>query len=114
MKVIYKNQTKEIKKGDNFVVTEYPLKDRSINAAVIKVNGRYPNKGRIVNLKCKELIYIIKGYGELFVEGKKFELKRGDMVLIDLGERYYWHGRIKAFVSDTPAWYPEQFKIIEE
>lgn len=51
MKVVYKKQTKQFKNSPVCTAIEYPLGDKDINGAVIELNGRYPDKGRVVNLK---------------------------------------------------------------
>ena len=87
--------------------------DKNINGAIIKLNGRYPDKGRMVNLECKELVYIIKGSGKITVENSETELKEGDLILIKPKEKYFWEGKFDMFVSCTPAWRPEQHKSVE-
>jgi len=114
MKVVHKNQTKEFKNSDVCTATEYPLGDKDINGAVIELKGRYPDKGRVVNLKCKELAYVVKGSGRVVVEGEEVELNKGDVVLIEPGEKYYWEGNMTMLVPCTPAWYPEQHKEVAE
>ncbi len=79
----------------------------------MEISGRYPDKGRVVNLECKEMAYIIKGKGELEVEGKTIELTEGYLVLIDKGEKYFWSGNFKIFDVCTPAWSHEQHKKVE-
>ena len=39
---------------------EYPMGDEDINGAVGIINGRYPDKGRVVNKKCKEFRELIQ------------------------------------------------------
>lgn len=113
MKVVYKKQTKKFKNSNVCTAIEYPLGDEDINGAVIELNGRYPDKCRVVNLKCKELAYVIKGSGRIIVEDKEIKLKQGDMVLIEPGERYYWDGTMTMFMPCTPAWYPGQHKEVK-
>lgn len=113
MKLIRQNQTKEFKNSENCVATEYPLGDKEIDGAVIKLRGRYPDQGRVVNLKCKELAYIIKGFGKIVVEGQEINLQEGDLILIEPGEKYFWEGDLIMFVSSAPAWYLEQHKKVE-
>ena len=92
---------------------EYPLDDADINAVAIKINGRYPNKGRTVNKVCKELVYVLSGTGQVAVEGEVINLKKGSVVLIEPGERFYWEGNsLEMFMPCTPAWYPEQHKRV--
>src|SRR4030042_3774535 len=112
MKIVRKSQTKKLKNSKLCTATEYPLGEKDINGAVIELKGRYPDKGRVVNLRCKELAYIIKGYGFVVVEGKKVNFKAGDLIYIGLGEKYYWDGHCTMFVPCAPAWYPKQHKEV--
>ncbi len=89
------------------------MEDKDINGAVIKLSGRYPDKGRAVNLICKEMAYIIKGFGRIVVEGEEMKLEEGDLVLIDKGEKFFWEGNMKIFMPCVPAWHPEQHKEVE-
>lgn len=113
MKILKANQVEKFKNNDACTSSEYPLNDKDINVAVIKLNGRYPETGRVMNTVCKELSYIIKGNGKLFVEDKIFEIEEGDVVLIEPNEKYYWEGNFTMFVPCTPAWTLEQHKAIE-
>ena len=111
--IIRKNETKSFKRSDKCISIEYPLEDKDIDGTVIKLNGRYPNKGRTVNTKCKEIAHIIKGEGKIVVNNKETKLNKGDLVLINPMEEYYWDGNMEMFVSCTPAWSPKQHKILE-
>ncbi len=113
MEIIYKNQTKIFKNSKHCTAFEYPSEEKNINGAVVKLTGRYPSKGRVVNLKCKEMGYVIKGSGKVVVENKKINLKQGDLILIEPGEKYFWDGKLDIFTPCTPAWYPEQHKEVE-
>lgn len=113
MKVVYKNQAKKFENSDVCTAIEYPLGDKDINGAIIKLSGRYPDIGRVINLKCKELAFIIKGSGKIVVEDEETKLEKGDMVLIDSGEKYFWDGNMTIFTSCVPAWYLKQHKKIK-
>jgi len=113
MKIVHKNQTETFKNSDVCIATEYSLGDSDINGAVIELKGRYPDTGRVVNKKCKELAFIIEGSGKVVVEKKEVKLYKGDLVLIEPGEKYFWEGNLTMFVPCTPAWYPEQHKKVE-
>jgi mannose-6-phosphate isomerase-like protein (cupin superfamily) len=112
MKIIHNNQIKIFNNSKHCVAKEYPLGDRDINGAVIELKGRYPDKGAVMNLKCKELAYVVKGSGRLVIEGKETLLHEGDLALIEPGEKYYWDGNMTMFMPCTPAWYPEQHKEV--
>jgi mannose-6-phosphate isomerase-like protein (cupin superfamily) len=113
MRVIHKNQTKTFKNSDKCIATEYPMGDKDINGAVIELSGRYPEKGRVVNLECKELAYILEGSGKLVIEGEEIQFTEGDLFLLEPKERYYWEGNFKMFTPCIPAWWPEQHKEVE-
>lgn len=107
-----KGQTKEYTIDAHCIVRDYPFNDSDINGAIIKINGRSPLTGRTVNTKCKEMVYIIKGEGKIVVSDKETKLTVGDLILINPMEEYYWEGNMEMFVPCTPAWTPEQHKII--
>lgn len=113
MKIIHKDQTKEFKNSDACVAVEYPSDGTDINGSVVKLSGRYPTTGKVVNLKCKEMAYVIKGSGSLVVEDKEVSLQEGDLAIIEPGEKYFWDGNMTMFVSCTPAWYSEQHQEVK-
>lgn len=113
MKFITKKQSKEFKNSETCIATEYPIDDKDINIAVVKLkDDRYPSNGWAVNEKCKEMAYISKGRVELVTEKESVELEEGDVAFIEAGEKYYWIGDCEMVVPCTPAWYPEQHKIV--
>ena len=113
MKVVHKDQTEKFKNSSTCTAIEYPLGDKDINGAIIELKGRYPEKERVVNLKCKELAYVISGSGKAVVEDEEIKLQEGDLILIEPGEKYFWEGNLIMFVPCAPAWYPEQHKEVE-
>ncbi len=113
MKIIHKAQTKEFKNSEKCVAIEYPMQDKDINGAVIKLNGRYPEKGRVVNTVCKELAYVISGSGKVVIENQEIKFNQGDLILIEPGEKYYWEGHFEIFMPCVPAWYPGQHQGVE-
>jgi mannose-6-phosphate isomerase-like protein (cupin superfamily) len=113
MKIIRAKEAKKNKNSDRCIAAEYPLEDKDINAAVVEVTGRYPEKGRVTNLKCKEILYITKGSGKIFIEGEAVDFNEGDEILIEPGEKYYWDCQATMVAACTPAWYPEQHKEVD-
>jgi len=113
MKTIKKSESQEFKNGSNCAVYEYPMGDNAINGAVVKLSGRYPGKGSSVNSVCKMMAYIIDGGGAIFVDGKETKIEKGDLVLVEPNEKYYWQGSMELFMPCTPAWTPEQYKVID-
>lgn len=113
MKIIHKNETKIFKNSEACTAVEYSLGDKDINGAIIKIKGRYPDKGRTVNLKCKELAYVIRGSGKVSIEGNETEISEGSLILIEPREKFFWEGDLIMFMPCTPAWYPEQHIEVE-
>lgn len=113
MKIIESTQTNEFKNSDNCIAIEYPLNDKDINLAIIKLKARYPDKGSAINKRCKEIAYINKGKGQVTINGLTKRLSKGDVVFIDKGEKYFWNGNMEMVMPCTPAWNPEQHSIVD-
>lgn len=113
MKFVPQNQTQEFKHSDTCTAIEYQTDNPNINGAEVKLTGRFPDKNRIVNLKCSEMAYVLKGSGKVFIEGREVKLNPGDLVLIEPNEKYFWDGHLTMFIASHPAWYPEQNKKVK-
>lgn len=113
MKISLKAHTTQRKNSEVCVVTEHPIGDDQMDFAIVKINGRYPNKQRATNKNCKEIVYIHEGEGKVVVEGKTYLLSAGDAVLIEAGERYYWEGNMQLFISCRPAFSVEQHQFVD-
>lgn len=112
MKIIHKNQAGIHKNNEACIAAEYPI-NKEIDGAVIDINGRYPINNRCLNLKSRMLCYVIDGKGKIEIEGEEVNLNEGDLILIEPGEKYFWQGNLKLFISSTPAWNLEQYKEVE-
>ena len=114
MQIVRKNEANIHKNNEVNIATEYKMTEPDINGAVVEMSGRYPAKGLVMNEVCKELVYILEGSGKVVLDGEReIELNVGDLILLNPGEKYYWEGQMKTFISCTPAWYPEQHKEIK-
>lgn len=113
MKYIAKAQAQKFTNSPTCTVYEYAFGDADINGALGIVNGRYPERDWIMNEKCKELVYVVSGEGSLHTRSASQQLMAGDSVLIAPGEAYYFEGKdLSIFMPCTPAWYPEQHKVL--
>jgi mannose-6-phosphate isomerase-like protein (cupin superfamily) len=113
MKIVTKSQRVEFKHGNSCTAYEYMINDKDINAAVIKLNGRYPEKGMAMNEISKEMAYVMAGSGKVTVDGNAIAVNQGDLVFVNPGEKFFWEGDMELFMPCTPAWSPEQYKIIQ-
>lgn len=105
---IKSSETNRYPNGPNCVAYEYDHGDEDISLAVVKIAGRYPEKGRVMNKVCKEVIYVTRGRGKVEIEGKEFPLTEGDSVLIKPDQRYFYEGKLDSVAVCCPAFYAEQ------
>lgn len=114
MEVIKFENALKGKNSEKCNTLEYSFKDKDIDLGIATISGRYPDEGYGVNLISKELIYVIEGNGTLNFENRKVEFSKGDSILIEPNEKYYYdteHCIIS--MACTPAWSIEQHKLVK-
>ena len=112
MKVVARAQgfTKEV--TSSCAVFEYGPIDAPMNAAVSRIEGRYPDAHFALNEKCHELAYILDGEGFIETpEGRRL-LRAGDLVMINPGDLYAWEGSMTLYMVCTPPWDAGQHKNV--
>ena len=117
MKIVKKEQAEKFENAKNCVMQEYDFQDKDIDFSQGFVKGAYPKwGGYCVNQQCKEVIFVLKGFAEIESGGNLYCLHVGDALLIDKGERYRWTEKTDCEICAicTPAWTPEQHKIVEK
>lgn len=115
MKLIKKADSTLHTYSDHFQAREYSIDDKDINTALVTLSQRNPEKGYFMNEVCKEVVIVLSGEGSIaFKNSDMVSLAEGDSVVIEPGEMYFWEGKLELVVSCSPAWYPEQHKIIGE
>lgn len=60
------------------------------------------------------LFYIIDGSGKITVEGKIYDVEKGDVLTIQPGQKYFIEGKLSYVVATNPAYYSEQNEVIKE
>lgn len=114
MKVIKKDDALVGKNSEKCKTLEYSFGDKDIDLGIATITGRYPEIGYCVNLVSKELIYVLDGSGKLCFENKSVDFSKGDSILIENNEKYYWETQYcKVSMTCTPAWSEEQHKLIQ-
>lgn len=113
MKISFKHQAVEKNNSPTCSVTEYTLDHKMLDMAIATVSGRYPDARQVVNQQCDELAYVVEGEGKLVLNQKEYKLSAGDVVVIEAGEKYYWEGEMKLFLSCSPAWNKEQHHFVD-
>ncbi len=113
MKIIKSDGTNSFSNSNTCKGYEFPFHDKDLNIAVITINGRYPEKGYLVNEVCKEVAYVLSGTGVIGKRNSTQQLAKGDAVFIDAGETFFWEGdRLEMLMPCSPAFYPEQHKEV--
>lgn len=113
MKFMSKENRISRKNSDRCHVIEYEIGDQDLDFAIVSLEGRYPETGRVINKKCKEIVYIQDGQGQIELEGKFQKLKTGDIVLINAGQKYFWDGKMTLTISCHPAFTVDQHQRVE-
>lgn len=114
MKIIKNSEAEVGANSQKCKTIEYSFGDKDIDLGLATITGRYPEEGWGVNLVSKELIYVIEGQGEIYFENKKISFEKGDSILINNNEKYYWETKYcKVSMTCTPAWSKEQYKLIK-
>ena len=112
--MIVKKSEREIhENASTCIVYEHNHGDNNIDIAEAEIRGRYPEKGYSVNEQCKELFLVSEGSGKIETDGEIFELNKGDSVLIQPKQKYFFEGNLDLVITCRPAWNPDQYKVIE-
>ena len=114
MKIIRNKEAVKGSNSDKCKTIEYSFNDKDIDLGIAEITGRYPESGYCVNLVSKELIYVLDGSGKLCFENESIEFTKGDAILIENNEKYYWDTTYcKVSMTCTPSWNNEQHKLID-
>ena len=104
----------DVENNNECKVKEYSFGNKSIDLGIATITGRYPSCGYCCNMVSEELIYVIDGNGKLYLEDGCIEVEKGDAVLINNHEKYYWDCKYCVVsITCTPAWNPEQYEIFK-
>ena len=114
MKILSGNDCKYYKKSDTCEVYEYAGMGSESDVAIAKISGKYPSEGYCVNVSCREVVYIIDGDGVMFEGTKEHKFKKGDVIVINSGEKFRWDANCIASISCVPSRSPDQYRIVSE
>ncbi len=113
MLYIIGEQAQKFENGPTCTVYEYGG-DEDLDGAVAEINGRYPESGWSMNTKVKEMAFVLSGEGKVVTKDGEKVLFKDTMILLDANEQYYFEGNdLRIFMPTTPAWTPDQYRIIE-
>ncbi len=114
MKVIKNDDSLKRENSKKCKISEYSFGDKDIDLGLATITGRYPDEGYCVNLISKELIYVMEGSGTLNFENEKVDFSKGDAILIEPNEKYYWDcDYCVVSMTCNPSWTKEQHKCVD-
>lgn len=114
MKIIKSSDAVKGANSEKCKTMEYSFGDKDIDLGLATITGRYPENGFCVNRISKELIYVLEGSGKLCFERRSIEFSKGDSILIENNEKYYWEVEYcKVSMTCTPAWSEEQHELVQ-
>ncbi len=114
MKVIKNDDSLKGENSKKCKTSEYSFGDKDIDLGLATITGRYPDEGYCVNLISKELIYVMEGSGTLNFENEKVDFSKGDAILIEPNEKYYWDcDYCVVSMTCNPSWTKEQHKCVD-
>lgn len=113
MEIIQKATRTSFPNSDTCTAYEYKTSNSKTNGAVIAINGRYPEKGWAYNEECTELAFVTKGCITLTISEGDHVLNEEDMAILSPMEKFFWTGQGEFLTVCTPAWQPEQHKLVD-
>lgn len=113
MKLIKREEVEIGQNSELCKTIEYSFQDKDIDLGIATITGRYPVEGYALNTVSKELVYVLEGEATLYFEDRLVEFKKGDAILIEPNDKYYYDTKYaKLALTCTPAWSVEQHKIV--
>lgn len=111
--LIKKSQSKKVQNSPDCTVWEYDFPSENFSYAIALIDGRYPEKGKVTNLKCEEIYFVISGSGIVHSEKGDFQISEGDLYFFEKGEVYWVEGdKLLLALVNAPKWTPKQHKVI--
>lgn len=111
---IKKSESKKFENSKDCTVWEYQFPSSLFSFGTALINGRYPDKGRVANLECEEIYFVVSGSGVVHSEFGDFEIKKGDLYFFKKAEKYWVEGKdLFLALVNAPKWNPAQHKNIE-
>jgi len=112
--MLIKKSSSEMKQnGESCTVWEYPFPSKNLWIAVVKIDGRYPEKGKAINKKCDIVYYIISWTGKIHNKDGSLDVSEWDSFFLEKNKWYWveWND-LKMVLPSTPAWFFEQYEEV--
>jgi hypothetical protein len=93
-------------------VYEYDMPDTALGGALADIHGHYPEHGFVMNREVNQLVYVVRGSGEIVTFAGSHTLAEGDMLLLKPMEAFAWSGHMRLLLANAPKFTPEQYAEI--
>ena len=111
--LIKKEQAEKKINWDSCVVWEYPFPSKDLWIAVVKMDGRYPESGKIVNTECDMIYYVISWTWTVHHETGDFDIGKWDSFFFEKNKWYWLDSKnLEILLPTAPTRYFEQYKNI--
>ena len=111
--ILKKEERVKVQNSKECSVYEYHFGDKDLDLSCAEIRGRYPPEGFVMNEKIKEIFYVQKGKGKINIEGKDFNITKGDVMLIQPKQKYFWQGTLDLVLACHPRFTFDQHKNIK-
>ncbi|MDD3181611.1 MAG: hypothetical protein PHD48_02250 [Alphaproteobacteria bacterium] len=108
MQIVRENEKRTIRPLRAVTIHEYDTHNADLSGATAEIKGRYPERGYVMNKVCKELVFIMEGGGKLIMPSGETMFAKGDILFLDINEKYAWEGDMVLFMATTPLFDPAQ------
>jgi mannose-6-phosphate isomerase-like protein (cupin superfamily) len=85
----------------------YNSKEQCPQASIVYQETQKGHLEEFYHSKSYFVYYIIEGEGVWFIEDEPFNVKTGDVVIVEPNKRFYYKGCLKHVCITSPSWEPE-------
>jgi len=103
-RVVFRPEGSKVIEKHGVCMMIYNTKEDSPNAAVLYQETKTGHAEEFIHYKSDFLYYILEGSGTWVVENREFEVRKGDVVVVPAGNRFWFRGNLKQVCITAPAW----------
>lgn len=90
----------------------YVAENAPLDLSVIRISGRYPERGWAVNETVHEIVLVRQGSGNLALKDAELQsLCEGDVAVVSPGQRFAWQGEMELVMACSPQFTANQYKM---
>jgi mannose-6-phosphate isomerase-like protein (cupin superfamily) len=113
--IIRKGDATPVYPNSSSTIFDYPMPDEATGLSFQNLNGRLPEKGSYRNKICREFFFITKGTARITIDGKEYEVREGDVVVLMPNQIHFGeYDDVSMLTISEPNWTEEQCEIVFE